>query len=216
MSRTLLFIALVLALCTSAHAQLVLVETGGTFRGDATNIAAASNGATAIGQDEYGAGVHFITGINNGSYGNSSSWIGENEQPSWVGVIFSAPSTVASFAFGRDNTGGFGDRAGGQYFIEYTTDAVTPGTAASATWTLAAFLNHAHVPPPLPSFRHLYDFDVALTGVTAFRISTSAGQAIDELEVYSTPAAIPEPSTYAALIGAAALGFVAWRRRRTA
>ncbi|MDD3180442.1 MAG: PEP-CTERM sorting domain-containing protein [Opitutaceae bacterium] len=32
--------------------------------------------------------------------------------------------------------------------------------------------------------------------------------------VVPTPFPIPEPSTYAALAGLAALGFVAWRRRR--
>lgn len=37
-----------------------------------------------------------------------------------------------------------------------------------------------------------------------------------EISVSGSPIAVPEPSTYAAMAGAAALGFAAWRRRRAA
>jgi hypothetical protein len=95
------------------------------------------------------------------------------------------------------------------------------GTAAGATWITIGTLDYGTTPPPFPHLRHLYDLTAPLTGVTAFRIATQGsiaptGQAIDELEVYATQAAIPEPSTYAALFGATAPGFAAWRRRRAA
>lgn len=53
-------------------------------------------------------------------------------------------------------------------------------------------------------------FDTLLAGAS-FSLS------LDGADVYLsyTAAAIPEPSTYAALLGALALGLVAWRRRRT-
>ncbi|MCW5548131.1 MAG: PEP-CTERM sorting domain-containing protein [Opitutaceae bacterium] len=215
-----------LLFCTlfaTAHAQFVLVETGGTFRSDATNLAAASNGGIAIGQDELGYGIHFISTINDGVYGNDSSWIGlADYTTSWVGVILPTPSTIASFAFGRDNTGVQITRAFGPawipHVIQYTTDAVTDQASAnSATWLTTGSMNYAVDPPPSPELRHLYNLTSPLTGVTAFRIVTSSGidwgTAIDEIELYST-SAIPEPSTYAVLAGLAALGLAAWRRRR--
>lgn len=211
---------ILLFLCAvAAHAQFTLVETGGTFRGDATNLAAASNGATAIGLNELGLGTHFITNINDGTYGNSSSWIGAvDSELSWVGVIFPAPTGIGSFAFGRDNTGLFDDRANDVFTLQYTTDSVTVGTAAGANWVTAVSLVYFNYPPS-PALRHLYNLNTSLTGVTAFRLvafgGLVAGQAIDEIEVYST-SAIPEPSTYAAFAGLAALGLVAWRRRKAA
>lgn len=212
---------ILLFLCAvAAHAQFTLVETGGTFRGDATNLAAASNGATAIGLNELDFGTHFIVNINNGTYGNSSSWIGAADlEMSWVGVIFSAPTGLGSFAFGRDNTGVLTDRANDVFTVQYTTDSVTAGTAAAANWLTVASLDYFGAAPASPALRHLYNLNAPLTGVTAFRLvafgGISAGQAIDEIEAYST-SAVPEPSTYAAFAGLAALGLVVWRRCKAA
>lgn len=200
-------------------AQFTLADIGNSFRGDATNLAAASNGGIAIGQDELDLGTHYIANINDGTYGNSSSWIGATDGLTWVGVIFSAPTAVGSFAFGRDNSGAFFDRANGVYAIQYTTDSVTVGTAPSATWLTIGSLDYGSSPPPSPSFRHLYDLNSPLTGVTAFRILTTGsiaptGQAIDELEVYAT-SAIPEPSTYALVAGLLGLALAGWLRRHS-
>lgn len=216
--RTIFSAFLFATLAAVAAAQFTIVETGNSFRGDATNLAAASNGGVAIGQDELDLGIHYITNVNNGTYGNGSSWIGQTSGPTWVGVIFSAPTAVRSFAFGRDNTGALVDRANGVFTIQYTTDSVTTGTAASATWLTIGNLDYGTTPPPSPSLRHLYDLNSPLTGVTAFRIQTTGslatGQAVDELEVYAT-SAIPEPSTYALIAGVLGLALVGWHRRRT-
>jgi len=208
---------------STARAQFTFVESGGTFRPDATNIAAASNGATAIGQDELGYDIHFIGNINDSTYGNASSWIGFPDfgATSWVGVIFSEASTVASFAFGRDNNGVELSRVDyAPYSIQYTTDVLTDQASAdSATWTEIGTFNYSDIPAPVLGLRNLYNLDIELTDVTGFRIVTtggiSNGNAIDELEIYTTSAsAVPEPATFAALFGVCALGVAAIRRRR--
>lgn len=59
------------------------------------------------------------------------------------------------------------------------------------------------------------DFAAILGNLTAFRISAEYGAVVEEVSgLDSVTFAIPEPSTYAALLGAGALGFVAWSRRR--
>jgi hypothetical protein len=218
-------VALSSLLAPITHAQFTLVQTGGTFRTDAVNLARPANGGNAIGQDELNFGIHLISKINDGVYGNASSWIGLADYSSWVGVYFSAPTALASFAFGRDNTGDQTSRAAGPawipHTIQYTTATITSAaSAAAATWTTIGSMNYTIAPPDSPSLRHLYDLATPLTGVTGFRIEAASGMgwgvAIDEIELYATAAAIPEPSTYAALAGLGALGLVLWRRRRAA
>jgi hypothetical protein len=219
------------------HAQFEYVQSGGGFRTDAINLARAAD-ATAIGLDEYGE-PHFITHINDGLYGNSQSWLALDdhdstynslaESLSWVGVQWTTPVTIASFAFGRDNLGGFADRSGGPYAIQVDQGGgwVDVGTLIyGETITVAS-----------NSLRNLFNLTSPLTGVTAFRILTTrgaeyisgydpetesdiinftTGQAIDELEIYAAAAPIPEPSAAAALLGAAALALAASRRRAPA
>ena len=219
-------VALALLAPLTASAQLVLVETGGTFRTDATNVAAASQGAQVIFSTELYEYGHFASGVNDGIYGNASSWIGGIDaygwDVAWVGVIFSSPTAIGSFAFGRDNTGEQESRATwAGYIIQYTTDPVNIANAAGATWTTIQTLDYFFSPPADPHLRHLYELTNPLSNVTAFRILTSSGlsygNAIDEIEVYAAAGTvIPEPSTYAALAGLGALGLALWRRRRAA
>lgn len=213
--RSTLLLAALAPLTT--FAQFTLIETGGTFRSGVTNLAI---GATAIGQDEYGD-PHLITNINDGQYGNDRSWLGrdvfdENADAvtqltdrSWIGVEFSSAVSIGSIALGRDNLGAFTDRASYSYLIQITT-------LSNGAWTDIGTIDPTVLPSP--ARRHLFNLNTPLADVTAIRISTTTGvgygNAIDELEVYAT-AAIPEPSTYAALAGLGALGLVIWRRRKT-
>lgn len=201
------------------RAQFILRETGGTFRTDAPNLAAATNGATAFGKNELGFGIHFITTINDGTYGNSSSWIGAAGSESWVGVYLATPSTIASIAYGRDNNGVYTDRSLNPTRIEYTTSSLANATEqAAAVWRTIGILDYYQENPGSPARRHLYDLATPLAGVTGFRLRAYGdANAYDELELYSTAygvAAVPEPSTYAALAGLAALGLAMWRRGR--
>ncbi len=217
--------ALLLLPVSSAFAQFSLVETGGTFRTDATNLAAASQGATAIGLDELGTpNHHYIANVNDGLYGNYASWIGLNDSisstASWVGVRFASPVSIGAFAFGRDNLGAFADRATvAPYRIEFTTDATVYTDPAAAVWELVGVIDHTAAGTPQPHLRHLYNLTTAepLTNVLAFRLLTSSGMtygnAIDELEVYGSATPIPEPAAVATLLGLAALALGALRRR---
>lgn len=56
----------------------------------------------------------------------------------------------------------------------------------------------------------------SLDDVAIWRGALTAGQVLGLQSSPVVPSAIPEPSTYAALLGAGALGLVLWRRRRVA
>ncbi len=222
----------------SLNAALTLIESGGTFRSDATNLAPA---ATAIGESEYG-NPHFISNINDSLYGNNESWLGavrefpglESGNQTWVGVTFIEGTTIASFAFGRDNLGLLTDRASGSYTFQITSNAAVYSTPGAEIWTTVATLDRTAAAILNPALRHLYNLETAATGVLGFRIVTQAetmgsigffgpdeveifaptgdGQAIDELEIYST-AAVPEPST-SLLIAAGMMAACAFTRKR--
>lgn len=222
--RPLVLILALLNITGPVYAQFTLVETKGTFRTDATNLAL---GATAVASNEYGF-PHFATNVNDGTYGNASSWLGSaSNLNAYIGLGFSTPISIGSIAFGRDNTGTYTDRAAVRYWFEYSTNYVPGSPITTGNWTQVGptlfepAFNYISSPPPDPSFRHLYNIDTIRTGVTGIRFDVPAvgnntyqGAAIDEIEVYATHAsAIPEPSTYAAFAGLAALGLAAWRRR---
>ncbi|MCU0792698.1 MAG: hypothetical protein MUE42_07570 [Opitutaceae bacterium] len=152
-----------------------------------------------------------------------------------VGVVFSAPADITSLALGRDNTGQYTDRADAEYRIQYSTTPIAGFNPATAVWNPIGVIFPLDNNPS--SIRRLYSFGAGvISNVTAVRILTVAGgehfdysdynpeteettnyyipyagQAIDELEVYSTTA-IPEPSAFAGLAGLAALAMVATRR----
>ena len=190
-----------------APAPLTLQGTNGTMD-PALNVALASNGGFAFAKDVINnaeLAPHQIPHLNDGLYGNSNSWIG-NSEDSFAGVRFALPQTIERLAFGRDNTGGFADRADGYYLVQYTRDANPDETTPDTSWIDIgpAFIGAADADRAL---RHEYSFD-PVSDVTGLRIITpgngiGTGRAIDELEVY----AVPEPgSAVLALIGGAVLG----------
>lgn len=224
--KTLSAFVVVLLAFSSAPAQLTLVETGGTFRTDAANLAFT---ATVVSEGDYG-GVHVAANVADGIYGNSHSWLGPtNRNYGFIVLGFSSPITIGSIAFGRDNTGVYPDRTFGAYEIEYSVSYV-PGEAPFSSgfgWASLQNLDYAASPPADPALRHLYNLNSPLANVTGLMITVPSfrhsesfesgyeAMVIDEIEVYATAySAVPEPSTYAALFGACVLGFAAWQRRR--
>lgn len=193
-----------------APAALTLTTLGGTMD-NATNIGLTS---TAFAKDALNffngvSTIHTTPDLNDGIYGNSDSWIG-NSESSFAGLNLNGTHTIDRFAFGRDNTGTFGDRSGGSYTLQYTTAASPNETTPDSSWITIGSIYYDH--DGLDSAdRHEYSFaPVSATGVRliASGNGVGSGMAIDEIEVY---AAVPEPS--GTLLGLLA-GLVGLRRRR--
>ena len=199
--HTLLTAFSILASAVSSEAQLTLNQVGGTIGGGNYG---TQGGTSAFGLDEIGGGslsIHKIPNVRDGIYGNSNSWIGDSLN-SFVGLNFgTTPVSVGRVAWGRDNTGTFGDRTGGVYDVHYTQVA-NPGAGLGVTgnpatgWTSIGSVNYvfggAPGSPISMSLRHEWSFpSVNATGVrlTAPGSSFADGAAIDELEAYSFAAA---------------------------
>ncbi|MEZ5323486.1 MAG: hypothetical protein R3F19_00245 [Verrucomicrobiales bacterium] len=167
------------------------VEESGTFA--EANLAP---GGVAFARDLIGDGsfapTHTIENVNNGSYGNASSWIG-NSADSFVGVsLGAAPVTVASIAFGRDNSGQFGDRCLGTYILQFTTQADPDAATPDDAWTTIGEIIYEANSPASPALRHRFNFTAVST--TGIRIIAPTGAAIDEIEIYADTVSPPEPS----------------------
>ena len=192
---------------TYAAAPLGLVTTGGLMN-VSTNIALTG---TAFAKDLINGGgfpAHSNVGnLNDGLYGNDESWIGDSES-SFAGIAFNGSYSINSFAFGRDNTGTFGDRSGGTYMLQYTTAAAPNASTPDGSWTTIGSIYYDH--NGLDSAdRHEYSFaPVTATGVRVIVAGNGLGSGldIDELEVY----AIPEPG----VLSLALLAGMAFVRRR--
>lgn len=166
-------------------------EEGGTF--------AEANLATdgvAFARDLIGNGsfapTHTVENVNNGTYGNASSWIG-NSADSFVGISLGAtPVTVSSVAFGRDNDGQFADRSLGSYTLQFTTQANPDADTADEAWTTIGEIIYEAAFPAAPALRHRFNFTaISASGI---RIIAPTGAAIDEIEIYAEPVSPPEPS----------------------
>jgi hypothetical protein len=152
-------------------AQPTLVSMKGTLN-TGTDIALASNGGVAFAQDQLDAS-NGAANVNDGVYGNNSCWIAGN-QSSFVGVAFNKAYTISALAFGRDNTGAYGDRYQGTYIFQYTT---TPNpnasTPAADWWSFGSFYLDSVYPNTTNNYRHLYNF-APISGVTGVRIEVDS------------------------------------------
>lgn len=156
-----------------------LVEEGGVI-----SHGNLSSTGTAFAKDVIGVAPHAIAGINNGSFGNASSWIGDSVD-SFVGINLGGSKSLDHIAFGRDNSGEFTDRSLGRYTLQYTTAANPNASTPDTSWTTIGIMDYLSSAPGIfnaPSERHLFRFPaVTATGV---RLLVPAGAAIDELELY--------------------------------
>lgn len=173
--------------------------------GDPAVPANLATGATPFALDELGLATHFIANVNNGSYGNSSSWIGNGAtgtSGAFIGIDLGAePTTVASIAFGRSNVLG-GDPCGGVcvdrnlgvYTLQFTSEANPNAATSDASWTTIGTLNYTGAGGTnfaAPHQRHLYEFNaVNATGLRLIVPATgiAGGTAIDEIELYAPTA----------------------------
>ncbi len=182
------------------------------------NLALASNGAVAFGSGELGAELaldfHLISNANDGFYGNSNSWIGGSaDSPAFIGIALGGAYDVETVAWGRDNGNGAADdsdpgtdacggqcddRASGTYIIQITNDPSPDALTPAAAWVTIGSIEYrfnedTEVGGGFTDYlRHA--FSVARTGgasltATGLRLLVpSAAIAIDELEIYGTPA----------------------------
>lgn len=172
--------------------DLDLVEVGGTFAPN--NLAAVSAGAVAFTNGDLGTDLglpfHVAANVNDETYGNGNSWIGNSPTPFAV-VRFDGPQTVASVAWGRDNQGAFTDRDSGLYTLQYTTVVDPDASTPDIDWTTIGDITQFDGPDSF--LRHRYDID-PVNGVTGLRLQTPIGAAIDEFEAYSTSFTPPGPT----------------------
>lgn len=95
------------------------------------NLALAARGAVATASDQnLVAGRHELDFINDGRYGNSSSWLARAREGSWVEIELSEETTIDHVVWSRDREGRFADRLATGYRIEVA--------AADGRWHVVA------------------------------------------------------------------------------
>ncbi len=96
------------------------------FNTDGANIALASAGATVTSSgDIIVADRHDLKHLNDGQYGNSRSWMSNENGKGWVVVEFPQEQTIERVVWGRDRLGKFTDRLATDYVIEVATTTDT-------------------------------------------------------------------------------------------
>src|SRR5262245_46246811 len=180
-------------LSVSAHGAMTLLETGGTF--GLGNI--ATNG-TPFGLNEEGAPFGQISKVNDGVYGNASSWVGTTS-PTFIGIRLNGTNMIDRIAFGRDNTTNLNDRFSGTYTVQFTTVPSPDQNTDDTNWTTIDVLDYATSPPSNPALRHLYQFPpVSVTGIRIITEPFGLNIAIDEIEVYQALQLVQTQGTFAA------------------
>ena len=190
--------ALLAPLVTRVHALMIDPTMSLAQEGGSIGVGNFGTAGIAFAKDVIFGGAlaptHTIANVNNGTFGNSSSWIGDSLN-SFVGIGFGGPLTIASFAFGRDNTGTFGDRAVGLYTIQFTADPNPAVNFLTDTWTTIGTINlDIGAGVGNPALRHRFNIGTPVTA-TGFRLiapgaGAAGGAAIDELELFATPGVV--------------------------
>jgi hypothetical protein len=89
------------------------------FNSEGVNVALANLGTTVkTSGDSLVANRHDPGLINDGRYGNSSSWLSSEDETSWVELEFATEQEVERVVWGRDREGKFNDRLPIEYSIE--------------------------------------------------------------------------------------------------
>ncbi|KAF0181105.1 MAG: hypothetical protein FD161_411 [Limisphaerales bacterium] len=108
--------------------ELEVFDTAGT------NIALASAGATVTASgSNVSANRHELRFVNDGSYGNSRSWMSNEKGRGWVVVEFPREHTIERVVWGRDREEKFTDRLATNYVIEVAGAAGEWRVVADAT-----------------------------------------------------------------------------------
>ncbi len=93
------------------------------FAGE-VNVAAAAEGARATCSSALpGYPIHQLEHINDGKFGNSHSWISNEDGGGWVQIEFAETATIDRITWGRDRDGKYSDRVPTEYTIEAATES---------------------------------------------------------------------------------------------
>jgi hypothetical protein len=169
------------------------------------NLALGSRGTVAFGSSELDLGVHYIRNVNDGLYGNASSWIARFTDPPdpdpFIGLNFGRLIELRNVAWSRDNgddterdpPGPFTDRSLGLYTLQVTAvgnpGADTPETGDPSTgWVTVGTIDYSTETSFFrPWLRHRFDVsleDGSPIPATGLRLKVPGNQiAIDEIEV---------------------------------
>ena len=113
-----------------------------------------------------GYASHAIDHLNDETYGNTHSWIG-NSVNSFAGVAFDDAYAIDQIAFGRDNgdppgeANQYVDRYAGIYTLQYTMAEIgtVDETLADSEWITIANLTYDSTSPDTTGYlRHLWNF----------------------------------------------------------
>lgn len=95
------------------------VYTAATQDASPVNVARDTRGARVTSSGSYaGNPIHQLPHLNDGRYGNSHSWIGDQPGRGWVQVTFDEPREIDRVVWGRDRSGGYADRLAVVYRVE--------------------------------------------------------------------------------------------------
>ena len=100
------------------------------FNSDGENV--ALNAAVAVSGENVTANTHEQRFVNDGNYGNSRSWMSNEEGKGWVVIEFAREQRIERVVWGRDREGNFKDRLATDYLIEVADAAGGWHTVADA------------------------------------------------------------------------------------
>ncbi len=104
------------------------------FGGSSVNLALASAGTKVTSSgNSVSPNRHELRFINDGSYGNSRSWMSSEHGKGWVVLEFEAEHLIDRVVWGRDREGKFADRLATNYVIEVSRDDGSWHTVADSS-----------------------------------------------------------------------------------
>jgi len=179
---------LILGATTAAGTGTMEIQSGATLRGTGTIAGLAtieSGGAVSPGTTGSPGTLTFSGGLTLNSGSTYNFQLGTSSDKIVVTAgALTGPGAAGTLTVNLSNAGGFS--AGTYALIDFSSDATSPTGFNAADFALGTTIAG-------------YDYSLSMNG--------------DGLDVTAL-SAVPEPSIYATIVGASALGFAIWRKRR--